>query len=170
MIRVVFTASPSFVSRAIRWVSKGRVSHVFLQHPSETWGGEWATEATWPMVLQRPAERARHNIVKEFECTFGIKAGMHKCRNEVGKWYAFEGFFLIGWWLLLQRLLKRKIRHPFSSTKGDLCMELIIKIFKASPKLAEAAKELDPDYTTPEQLLQFCEKHPEAFNELVAAK
>ena len=166
MVRIVFTASNTWIGRAIRWLTKGRVSHCFFQHPSVTWGGEWSTEATWPMVLQRPAERSRHNIVKEFECRFDIEDGFKANRQEIGKWYAFEGLAVFGLWLLIWRVFRHKIRHPFHSTKGDSCSELATKVFRSSKQLPDADK-LDPDYTDPESLLKFCEQHSAQFVEFV---
>jgi len=167
MIRIVFTASDTWIGRTIRRLTKGRVSHVFFQHPSVTWGGEWATEATWPMVLQRPAEKARHSIYKEFECLFDIEACFQANRNEIGRWYAFEGIAIFGLWLLLWRVFKHKIRHPFHSTKGDFCSELAAKIFRSSKRLPELST-FDPDYTDPEKVLGYCEKYPEFFREITA--
>jgi hypothetical protein len=164
MIRVVFTASNAWLSRLIRWLSGGRVSHCLIQHPSQVWGGDWVTEATWPMVLQRPAEKGRHHIHSEFICRFDAPPALQKIRREVGKWYAFEGFFLIGWWLLIKKIFKTRIRHPLHSTKGDICSELLVKFFQAA-QLPDANK-LDPDYTTPEKVLRYCENHPEQFQRL----
>jgi hypothetical protein len=165
MIRIVFTASDTRIGRLIRKLTKGRVSHCFLQHPSAVWGGEWSTEATWPMVLQRPAERSRHNIVKEFECRFDIVECCRANRKEVGKWYAFEGLAIFGLWLIIWRVFRHKIRHPFHSPKGDFCSELAVKVFRSSKQLPDIDK-FDPDYTDPESLLKFCEQHSEFFPEI----
>jgi hypothetical protein len=167
MIRIVFTASNSLLGRIIRKLTKGRVSHVFFQHPSETWGGEWATQATWPMVMQGPAECARHGVVKEFECQFDVVNCFKANRAEVGKWYAFEGLVIFGWFLLIWRVFRHKIRHPFHSAKGDFCSELAVKIFRSSKSLLDLDK-LDPDYTDPEMLLKYCEQHPDHLRELKA--
>jgi hypothetical protein len=165
MVRIVFTASQTWMGRVIRWLSKGRVSHVFLQHQSKVWGGDWATEATWPMVLQRPAERSRHNIVKEFFCEFGAPAALSQIRDEVGKWYSFDGLFALGFWLLFWRVFHRKLRHPFHSVRGNLCSELVVKMLRAATDVPNT-RDLDPDYTTPEMLLTFCEMHPAQFKEI----
>ena len=162
MIRIVFTASDTLMGRLIRWVTNGRVSHVFFQHPSVTWGGEWATEATWPMVLQRPAEKSRHNIVKEFECRFDIEDCFKANRREIGRWYAFEGLAIFGLWLIIWRVFKQKIRHPFHSPKGDFCSELAAKVFRASKVLPDIST-FDPDYTDPESVLKYCERNPMYF-------
>lgn len=164
MVRIVFTASDRWLSRVIRWLSGGRVSHCFIQHPSQVWGGEWATEATWPIVLQRPAEKARHCIFAEYACQFDATPALQKIRKEVGKWYSFDGFFLMGWWLLIKKIFKTRIRHPFHSTKGDICSELLVKFFRSA--ILPGADKLDPDYTTPEGVLRYCEKLPELFKKL----
>ena len=165
MVRLVFTASNTWMGRAIRWLSRGRVSHVFIQHASAVWGGEWSTEATWPMVLQRPAEKSRHHIFKEFFCEFNAPFALQKIRNEVGRWYAFEGLGIFGVWLLIWRVFHRKIRHPFHSSKGDFCSELVAKMLRAATEVPDTW-DLDPDYTTPEDVLVFCETHPKQFKEI----
>jgi len=165
MVRLVFTASNTRMGHLIRWLSKGRASHVFIQHPSTVWGGDWATEATWPMVLQRPAERSRHNIVKEFFCDFNAPFALQRIREEVGKWYSFDGLFALGLWLLIWRVFHRKAQHPFHSVRGNLCSELVTKMLRAATEVPDALR-LDPDYTTPEMLLVFCERHPAQFKEI----
>ena len=164
MIRIVFTASSKWASRAIRWLTNGRVSHVFGQWPCEVWGGDWATEATWPMVISRPAELARHNIYREFECLFDAKKALHDIRHEVGQWYDFKGFALVGLWLLFCRIVKNKIKYPFHNTKGDLCSELYSKMLKKA--LLADTIQMNPEFTTPEDLLKYCEAHLQYFREL----
>lgn len=165
IVRLVFTASETWMGHIIRWLSKGRVSHVFIQHPSTVWGGEWATEATWPMVLQRPAEHSRKHIIKEFECLFDVQSALHKIRSEVGKWYSFDGLFLLGFWLLVWRIFRRKLAHPLHSTRGNLCSELCVKMVQAAKDIPDT-ETLDPDYATPELLLKFCEAHTIQFREI----
>jgi len=165
MVRIVFTRSDTFMSKAIRWLTAGRVSHVLLQYPSEMWGGEWVAEATWPMVLMRPAEKARHGVYKEFECLFDVRTALNAIRGEIGQWYDFQGLAVLGVWLFVWRVFKKKLQHPLHSTSGNKCSELYAKMFKATTELPNTHR-FEPEYTSPEDLLDYCEEWPKFFREL----
>jgi hypothetical protein len=164
MIRVAFTASNTIVGKLIRLLTRGRVSHCIIQYPDELWGGEWVVEATLQGVRMIPAEKARHNIVAEFECLFDAAPALKKIRNEVGSPYDFQRFFVLGLALIGWRLLKLKIRKPMHSTNGNLCSEFVAKLIMVAG--LDNSSCIDPESITPEELLKYCETHIEHFKQI----
>jgi hypothetical protein len=161
MIKVAFTASHTLFGRLIRYMSRGRVSHCIIQYPDALWGGEWVAEATFPTVRMVPAEKSRHSIVEEFECLFDAPAAFKKIRMEIGKSYDFLLIADMSILLLLWRFLGYKMKHPFAGSGGDVCSELVVKFFQAA-KLDESS-QLNPNTATPQQLMEYCIKHPNHF-------
>lgn len=163
MFKLVYTASDTFLGRAIRKITKSPVSHCMFQYYSELWGGDWVAQATFPTVSKTPAERSKHRVVHEFECLFDVKPGLHGIRNEFGKWYDFRLLFGLGILYFLWEIFKIKMRRPFGNTSGDLCSELFAKFYKAS-KL-HGSKEIVPSKFTPLDSLRYNQAHPDLFRE-----
>ena len=135
MIKIVLTSSNSLIGKIIRWITNGDVSHVFIQYPSDLWGGEWAAEALSKGVIKRPAEKARHRVVRDYRCKFDAKPGLHAIREYIGVPYAFEGILIAGWLILLYRIFKKKIRRPLHNTSAQFCSEVTARFFDAVPEL-----------------------------------
>jgi len=164
MVRIVYTASDTLFGRAIRWLTNSKVSHVMIQYTSDLWGGEWVAEATLPKVCKLPAERARHNVVEEFECLFDAQPAFHAIRGEIGRWYDFRLLFGFGLILLLWKFLKIKVRRPLGNTKGDVCSEFVAKFYKAA-KLKDSERIVSAKFS-PQLSLVYNLAHPEAFRRI----
>src|SRR5512136_2544156 len=82
-IRLVFTASKTFFGKLIRWLTKGKVSHVFLEYDSSLWGGRWVAEATVGRVRKVPSYKARHNVVFEYRAVKDVRV---PC-NSIAKYF-----------------------------------------------------------------------------------
>jgi len=168
MVKIVLTASNTFVGKAIRWITCGDVSHVMIQYGSDLWGGEWVAEAIAKGVVKIPAERARHRVVKEYKCKFDPKPGLHAIRNLIGQRYAFEGILVAGWLILLWRIFKKKINRPFKNVKGQFCSEVAAKFFNAVPTLPKPQLPLHTGYwnfncVSPEDIDDYCAANQQYF-------
>ena len=161
MVRIILTASPMWLSRAIRYLTKGRVSHCMLQYPSDLWGGDWIAEATVGGVQKRPAETRRHHVKAEFRCKFDPAPALHKIRREVGEGYDYPGIVGFAWVILLLRVFKLKIRRPWRNAKTQMCSEFIWRFFLAVS--IPGADERDPEEVTPEMVYAFMEARPSYF-------
>jgi len=168
MIRIVYTASNTLFGKVIRYLTNSKVSHVMIQYSSDLWGGEWVAEATLPMVCKMPAEKARRNVVTEFECLFDAKPALHAIRDEIGKWYDFKLIFGLGFILMLWKFLKIKIRRPLGNSKGDICSEFVAKFYKAA-KLPNSGN-IVPSRYYPELSLNYNLAYPELFKQIDVAK
>jgi len=167
MIRIVLTASQTPFGAAIRWITKGQVSHAMIQSPDPQWGGEWIAQATLPQVVRVPAEHARHNVYVEYRCKFDAEAALPKLRDFMGEWYGFGGIVILGWIKLWWRVFKRKLKVPHYTVKGQFCSELVARFFQAAD-LPEVAA-WDVERITPEDIRRYCERHPDLFEKIEAS-
>jgi len=165
MIRLVFTASPKLFSRLIRWCTESDVSHVFIQAPDDLFECDWTIEATFPKVTRRPAEKARHHVVCEYECLFDAKEALRGIQKEMDTWYSIADLPAQFWWIFTKRFFKRWARHPFRSLSGNVCSEFITKWFRASTMLPNT-KQFSPEYTTPKDLRIYAETWPKFFKKI----
>ena len=164
MIRVVLTASTMFLSRLIRWATRGRVSHCMLQYPSDLWGGDWVAEATVGGVQIRPAETRCHHVKDEFLCKFEPRFALHSIRAEIGQPFDYPGLAAFVWVILIGRLLGRKVRWPWRNSKAQFCAEFIWRFFIAAK--IPGAEARDPETVTPEDVYDFMEERPDYFERL----
>jgi len=73
-VRIVFTASKTWFGKLIRWVTRSKVSHVFVEFP--VWNRRMAGEATIGGTRMVLAKKARHDIVAEFKIHADTQPGL----------------------------------------------------------------------------------------------
>lgn len=161
-VRIVFTAGTHWISRAIRWVLRSEVSHVFIDYPSAVWGGRWVAESTKGGVRKVPAQKARHHVKAEFILKFDPTEGFRATRRYFGAEYDYVGAAVLGFLALLWRWFKVKLRHPLRASKAQFCSEFVARILMAVPEVQ--VSDWDPEQAGPDRLLNFCRRHPELFH------
>lgn len=167
MIRVAFGANNTLRSRLIRWATGGTYSHVWLEYPSDVWGGSWAAHATDVGVVKEPALRVRkrYRRVRCFETHgFNITKGMAKSHDLLGRKYDFK----VLWNALLLVLLRATgwqflWRLPIQDVHKYTCSEFVATVLQRSD--LGIAQGLNPEFTTPQHLLDLCVAHPLVFRE-----
>ena len=156
-IRIVFTASPKLSSRIIRYVTRSHVSHVFIEYPSELWGGRWVAEATRENGVRKVvAKKARHEVCAEFYCKFETQDGLMSVSRYLGEKYDYFGVGLFGLVIYIKRWFSAKLKHPLRSSKSQFCSEFVARFYQGA-HLA-GAEGWDADRSSPERLYRFCEK------------
>ncbi len=165
-IRVIFTANTIWQSRAVRYILRAQVSHVYTEYPSGLWGGRWAAEATTHGGVRKvPAYKAHHHVYGEFKCLFDAQPGLRAVRKYFGEKYDYVGAGWLGIVALVLRgpfrWLKRKVRHPLWASKGQVCLELPAPIFIAwgLPRFVNWNADLE----TPQRIYNYCRNHPDLF-------
>lgn len=164
-IRLVFTASKTFFGKLIRWLTKGKVSHVFLEYDSSLWGGRWVAEATLGGVRKVLSCKARHNIVYEYRVKQEPRVACRSIGKYFGNAYDYVGIFWFAWFIIAWQWLKLKVRKPLRSTKSQVCSELIARwvIAYGTPGTAE----WDPEQVTPQMIADACFVNQPKFFEAV---
>lgn len=161
MISIVFTASENLLARLVRWITRSTVSHVMIEYPSAMWGGKWVAESSVTGVRKVPAEKAKKHVMAEFRCKFRSNEGLQKISKYFGQFYDVGGLFVVGWYVIIWRWFKRKVKKPLNNTDGQFCSELVARFFM-SQKLPNTEK-WDPELITPADLLKYCTDNPELF-------
>lgn len=156
-VQVNFETGGSWLARAIRWFTRGRVNHVAITYDSADWKSRWVTEADTPGVIAKP-ERSRKwtwVVVPKYDAV----AHLQVVQQYIGQKYDFQSFFLWIPILLLWRWLKLKVRKPTMSSKAQYCSEYAAHI--AIARLGPVVD--DPQWVHPEQLLCIFESAPDDY-------
>jgi hypothetical protein len=167
-VRLVFTASKTFFGRLIRWLTGGKVSHVFLEYDSSLWGGRWVAEATVGGVRKVSSARARHNVVWEYRAKQDTRVACYSIAKYFGNAYDYAGIFVFAWLIIAWKWLKLKVRRPHRSTKSQVCSELIARWAIAYG--APGTTNWDPEQVTPQMVADICFRNQAKFFEKVGAK
>jgi hypothetical protein len=157
-LTVLFMTSDSWVSKLIRWFTKGRVSHVAIG--MEVMGAPMVLHATVGGVQMWTRARATGGeiLVAEYkiipDITGGVKAGF----EHLGDKYDYVGLF--GYiFVMIGRLIKQKWKNPLASSHAWVCSEFVAHC-DSENKLPEWHKYADSG-TDPEDLLDACEASPD---------
>ena len=168
-VSFVFTKSNSLISRIIRWFTNGRVSHVMIMYDNSPWGGQWIAEATVGGVRMVPAEKDMKGggIVAIYDCKFDAQPALKAMRDHIGDGYFYTGLIFFAWAIFLGRILKRKIRSPFTNTTEEFCSEFAAMVLVKAEEL-KIVPTLNglyqiPVENDPEDMLEVMEKNPDQF-------
>ena len=152
-IRIIFSTSSSWLSKLIRWVTRSKVSHASICVIAQglpilvlqsTVGGVQA--------MSRTRWNRGNRVIKEFRSKIPVSLE-HACRL-LGERYDYVG--LIGYIpVLLGRWLGKKVKNPLASPRALVCAEFVLHLSQGQ---IPEWKGLDPEGTTPEDLLEVCDK------------
>lgn len=160
-VRIVFEKDKGFMAWLICWLTKGDVNHCAFVYESTDWGVPWVAEAAVKGVRTVPERGRKWQHV--FEVLYPVADDVRAEQKLIGESYDFAGFFLFGWFLLVWRLLKVKLRRPHRNTSGQFCSEFVARV------LVRRGFELDPQWTDPKVLEDVLRANPDKFKELVDA-
>jgi hypothetical protein len=155
MVRIGFSTTNSWVGRAIRWLTKSTVSHVFLLF--EFAGREWVVEAGWNGVVIIPWSKfqAQNVVVKLIDVPEAYSIDLGRTLDMVGEPYDYSG--LLGMtWVMVGRWLRKKWHNPTQSGKALFCSEMVVILLQQSGY--PGADTLDSHSTSPDDLLKFLER------------
>lgn len=156
MITIVFTKSNSWISKVIRWFTRGKSSHVMIG--TRVHGIQMFLHSTAGGVqfTPRPKELKGCTVVAEYKVVPYVEPGLRKAISYVGDKYDYLGLFGYAWVIALWRLFKKKVRNPLASPRSMVCSEFVASLDRTGKYLPEFA-ELDPEKTHPEHLRKICE-------------
>jgi hypothetical protein len=160
-IKIVFEHDKGFVERVIRWLTRSDVNHIAVVYDSTDWECPWVAEAAVKGVRTVPERSRRWKY--SFNVKYDAIRDVQGAQQFIGQSYDFTGFFIFGWILLWWRLLKVRIRRPLHPTKGQFCSEFVAQVLL--PKVYFE----DPQWVTPQDILEVCRNHKELFEEVPSA-
>lgn len=156
-IFIAFSARGGIISRLIRWLTGGRVSHAAVLYRSVTWGGLWVAEATSAGVHTYPLTNPKI-WVSVWRVKYDITADMRVARAYFGEHYDFLGVLRFGFILMWWRIFKRKLRRPLTASSGQFCSEWVAHVLRS------VIGGLDPQWASPESLLKVIETASDKFD------
>jgi hypothetical protein len=150
---LIFSTTGKLLSRIIRRLTRSQVSHVAIGTSMQ--GVPVIIEATTFGVRIYPRKRWERGkkIVAEARFYPDLSGSIAHAIEHVGDRYDYTN--LIGYLVVLPaRWLGRKIKNPFASPKALVCSELALHL-DHEHRIPEW-EGLDPETTTPEDLLRLC--------------
>lgn len=155
---ICFTTSRSWspVSWLIRKFTGSRVSHVALC--VDIYGIPVMLHATMggvQLTLRNRFEADNH-IVEEFRFKPDMTIGVyHTIAQHLGDRFDYVGLLGHAYVSVVWKWLKRKRRNPLASPSALVCSEFVLHVDPT--KQIEEWKWLDPERTTPQDLLDCCQ-------------
>lgn len=157
------TERRSFISRAIRWFTRSRWSHVFLVLPEDPVTREREiVEASFRGVYKDSIAKYRKRGIQtriflvDADMEDRIDALADRLTN-VGARYGF--LQVLGFALILPlRWIGVRVRNPL--TGGYVCSEFVLGYLRELELNPRAFDDLDKDSTTPADLFTIIEEHP----------
>lgn len=145
-----FSTSNSIISRIIRWFTRSKVSHSYIGYYSHTFDKYMVMESTWSgfRIGNYKSWTIRNKIVYEFKCKRDLSKSLKHISNDLDLEYDY--WSALG--LSVRRWFGKWYRNPFRDPNKLHCSEAVA-IFLQHDNLAQS---LDPESTTPEDLLQYC--------------
>jgi hypothetical protein len=159
-MKIAFTTSRNWVSAAIRWVTRSRASHSLISF--DVYGEPMFLHADMGgiQITVRDKFLVKNHLVAEFETVREVPYDLLKMAlSHVGDNYDYVGILGFVWPVMLGRWLGKKFTNPFASPHGMVCSEFVANIDTVGLILPEF-RGLDPEETTPQDLLDICARGP----------
>lgn len=151
MIHVVFGTNEQWISKLIRWATRGEYSHAWLEYPSMVWGGRWAAHATEQGVVKEKAERVYARYPKRVAYTidtYDLTNGVRAVSDLIGDRYDFMAVIWNAILLVLWRSTGWQFlwRHVYRNASRQSCSEFVARALRASgiPWMQDVDPELVP--------------------------
>lgn len=166
MIYVGFGTNNSLKARLVRWATKSKWSHVWLEYRSELWGGMWAAHSHKQGVIKVPLDKVYSEYTKRkvYKCVVPVDNGFVWARKRVGLPYDYgviwNGILLVLYGLFRWKFLWNLVARDTTELS---CSEFVTGFLKAAD--LDGIEEFDPELTTPGMLEAFC-KESAAFKSL----
>lgn len=156
-ITIGFSTTNKLISRVIRWVTRGKVSHAWIGFYDPTLEMRFVMQAeSWGFEV-RPWKRwlLENTLVAQFCPKKDLTKSLKWIARSLGLKYDWKSAFFAGLW----RWFGVWIRGRFNSPKKLMCAEAVIRFLQHGGVVA--AGHFDPEVTTPARLLQAVEQSTE---------
>jgi hypothetical protein len=164
MPSLVFTTSSHWLSRTVRWMTASATSHVCLG--AEIFGEQvlihsvldGETGRNGVQITPRHKWLEHNTLVAEYDIIPDVASNMGPMIRLLCEKYDKMG--LVGYMVVIvAKWLGKKIRNPLVSAKALVCARYVLKLDPTGGLIPEWAG-LDPEKTTPHDLLQVCRSSP----------
>jgi hypothetical protein len=154
-VSIGFSTSDWWVSRAIRWATRARVSHAFLLLEGVSPLGDLVLEAEWSgLRLSTLAKAAQGGtrVVETVVPAVDLAPAVLKALSWIGEEYNYTG--LLGmFWVCLGRYFGKAWRNPLRNSRSMFCSEAVVYVLQEARY--PGADALDPQSVDPQALADF---------------
>jgi hypothetical protein len=153
-ITVGFSTTNKFLSRVIRWITRGKVSHSWIAYDDFTLGLRMVMQAeAWAFEV-RPWQRwiKENKWMAEFRMIDGSQhSALRRRARDLGSKYDWKSGLLVGISAWFKRWWKSRFRlHPDRTPKKLMCSEAVVRFLKDAG--CKCVRELDEELTSPVEL------------------
>lgn len=153
-ITIGFSTTNKLISRIIRWITRGKVSHSWVAYDDFTLGLRMVLQAeAWGFEVRPWARWCRENIwVAEFRLINGAQhSALRKRAREIGEKYDYKSAIVAGVISWFRRWVRAKFSFRSHRTPGKLmCSEAVVRFLKDAG--CQAVRNLDEELTSPAEL------------------
>lgn len=157
-VRVGFSRTNTFISKAIRIITKSEVSHVYLRIEDEFLGVPLILHSDkhpGVCVVHAPIFEADNEIVAEFEIEAELlEYAIRKNFSLLGKEYDKWRLFAWAWVIAISRWVHRKLRDPTEDPRKLICVDFVLLVLNAAK-----ITNLGLGSMTPKDLHQYFKQH-----------
>lgn len=159
-VTIGFSTTNKLISRIIRFVTRGKVSHAWVSFNDSTLGLRVIMQAEWFGFEVRPVNRWRkeNKLVAEFELLVPEKDqiyAIHAMAKKLGSRYDWKSGAIAGIAAWVRRWFKSKFSfRPHRSPGKLMCAEAQINFLKLAG--VAIVHGLDEETTSPSELLELC--------------
>lgn len=161
---LLFLTSRSWVSAVIRWVTGSEASHVAIGMDLHGVPILMHADVGGAQVSLRSKVLQGHSVVAEYDC-LTIPAthivGSVACLGERYDYVGFFGYAVV----IAARHLGRRVKNPLASPRAMVCSEFVLSL-DTRGEYVPPWSVLDPERTTPEDLLAICRARIDLFAKL----
>jgi len=156
--------SRSWLSAVIRWVTGGNASHVAIGLDLNGVPVFLHADMGGVHLSLRSKVMQGHSLVAEYRCMTIPDGHVVGAVAHLGERYDYVGLF--GYALVLAaRHIGKRVKNPFASPRAMVCSEFVLSLDRAGEFVPPWAF-LDPEQTTPEDLLGICRGRIDLFTQL----
>lgn len=159
-LRVGFSTTNSFMSRAIRWFIKSNISHTYIRFYDEFLGEELIMHADWPGVVIEHAElfEKQNKIAVEYEFNDSrFKASLRKNLRLLRKKYDYWNIVGWAWVITFKRWAHLKMQNPIDDPKKLICVDFCVR--QVDPVIP-----LPYGTMNPKSLMEWMDLHYQEYN------
>ena len=164
-VTVGFSTTNKWISRLIRWITRGEASHAWLAFDDPSLGVRFVMQAEAWAVELRPWDRwkTENLLVDQYELVGpdADEAVRWAVKQYVGAEYDYRAALLAGLW----RWFGRWIRGKFNSPKKLMCAEVVIRTLQHAGYFS--VEHFDPETTAPKRLRARVMEVPDQYREVV---
>lgn len=156
-LRVGFSRTNTFLSKAIRWFTNSPISHTYIRLDDEFLGNPLIIHADLPgvVIVHASLFDKNNDVFCEYEIeNESLDRALKKNLSLLGKKYNYWHLLDWAWFITFKRWVQKKIENPTEDPKKIICVDFVLRVLNCA-KLTH----LEIGSMTPKNLMEWIENH-----------